>query len=124
MFADARLLELAVADRFSLERPERTSVPQMISSGTQWQVEIVLPYYGDRLQALSVDGEDPNRCSAVVRVTMAGRGTLISGDATLDSWERLDITPAVLIRVPHHGGDLGSGVRWRASAELYRAVDP
>lgn len=111
---------------FSLERPDRTRAPQVVAAGPDWTVDIVLPFYGDRLEALSVDGEDPNGCSAVVQVTMGGRRVIVSGDATLDSWERLRpaLGVAAVVRVPHHGGELGSGPNWRGSAELYRALDP
>jgi hypothetical protein len=60
----------------------------------------------------------------VIRVVRAGTPILIGADATLASWEKLSDAElsAAAIRVPHHGGALDAGERWKASRELYQAV--
>lgn len=127
----ARLLERALewaatppCAGFTLSDPTRAGAPLCLASGPGWQVDLVLPYYASRVRATGVGGEDPNNCSAVLRVTRQGSSILIGGDATLDSWELLEpsLLSAVAIRGPHHGGDLGAGTRWGGAAELYQSV--
>jgi len=110
---------------FRLVDPTRTAAPLVIASGTDWSVELVLPFYAARLRAASGRGDDPNLCSAVLRVQRAGTSMLIGGDAPLGSWERLEARylRAAAIRVPHHAGVLEQGDRWKQVSDLYGAVD-
>lgn len=99
--------------------------PLVIASGHDWAVELVLPFVGAVSQSLTDGGDDPNACSAVLRVTRGATSLLIGGDAPLGSWERLDPTrlPAKAIRVPHHGGEIREGgERWKRFEDLYDAV--
>lgn len=128
----ARLLERALAwaedppcPGFILSDPTRVAAPVVLASGSGWQIELVLPFYTSRVRATGIGGEDPNRSSVVLRVSRQGSNVLIGGDASLDSWERLEpaLLPAAAIRTSHHGGDLGSGARWSEVADLYQAVN-
>lgn len=108
---------------FSLANPTRTKYPSVISRGTDWKIELVLPYYSTALSA-TMGEEDANTVSAVLRVSRGGRAVLVGGDATIESWERLE--PGLLsadgIRIAHHGGDLGKGAKWSGAADLYKSV--
>ncbi|KYF68614.1 hypothetical protein BE15_01115 [Sorangium cellulosum] len=42
-----------------------------MSGDAGWSVDVVLPPYGKQVRAI-VDGEQPNACSAVLRVTCGG----------------------------------------------------
>lgn len=90
--------------------PSRELAPKVVCSAASWSVDVVLPYYGQQLKAI-VDGEQPNECSAVLRVTYGGVVVLIGGDAPLSSWSRLDdgLVKARVIRTPHHGGEIREG---------------
>lgn len=109
------LLDRAIAwereGKLVLCSPTRESKPKIVCSGEGWSVDVVLPYYGDQLKAI-VEGEQPNECSAVLRATCGGIAVLIGGDAPLSSWSRLDdgLVKARVIRAPHHGGEIRSGV--------------
>lgn len=127
----ARLLERALewaatppCSGFTLSDPTRARAPLRLASGPGWQVDLVLPYYASRVRATGIGGEDPNACSSVLRVTRQGSSILVGGDAALDSWELLEpaLLPAVAIRSPHHGGDLGAGERWGGAVDLYQSV--
>ncbi len=109
---------------FCLEPVSRTREPKPIARGPDWSVELVLPFYRTQLGAVSDAADGPNACSAVVRVTRGSKAVLLSGDATLESWGQLEpsLLPAVAIRTPHHGGDLGRGERLPTASELYTAV--
>lgn len=120
------LLERAFAwerdKKLALFSPTREATPKVVSSGAGWSVEIALPYYGPQLAAI-VKGEEPNQCSAVLRVTCGGISVLIGGDAPLSSWSRLDdgLVKARVIRTPHHGGEIcDNGGDF---GELYRRVE-
>lgn len=92
--------------RLVLGSPTRELASKIVCSGASWSVDIVLPYYGTQFAAL-MGGEQPNRCSAVLRVTYAGVAVLIGGDAPLSSWSRLrDLGKARIFRTPHHGGEI------------------
>ncbi|HEX4421268.1 MAG TPA: hypothetical protein VH165_25310 [Kofleriaceae bacterium] len=56
---------------FSLEDPTRGATPRTIAQGTDWSVQLVLPFHATRLESLGLGGEDPNLCSAVIRVVGA-----------------------------------------------------
>lgn len=98
--------------------------PLLLASGADWQVELVLPWLATAAASLMAGGNDPNECSAVLRVTRDDTSVLIGGDAPLGSWERLEqpLQAAHVIRVPHHGGEIGSGTGWRDFEDLYDAV--
>jgi beta-lactamase superfamily II metal-dependent hydrolase len=99
--------------------------PLLLAEGTDWRVELVLPWAGAVSQAIVAGGDDPNACSAVLRVSRGGTAILIGGDAPLASWERLepDLRPARVIRVPHHGGEIREGgSAWTRFNDLYDAV--
>jgi beta-lactamase superfamily II metal-dependent hydrolase len=110
---------------FAIADPTRSQAPMVIATGPDWSVELVLPFYAARLRALAVGGEDPNLCSAVLRVRRGTTCMLIGGDAPLGSWERLEASyiKAVAIRLPHHAGFLEAGERWSTYSDLYNAVD-
>ncbi len=109
---------------FVLKAPHRDGEGTLkIASGPDWEVEFVLPWVGDAAGAL-VKGDDPNACSAVLRVTRGGGRVLIGGDAPLGSWERLPDPVASVIRTPHHGGEIRhGGHQWSAFEDLYKAVE-
>jgi beta-lactamase superfamily II metal-dependent hydrolase len=97
---------------------------RVLASGTGWDVTLVLPFWGDALQASRRNGQ-ANTASAVLRVARAGAAVLLGGDAELRAWERLDdpLRPAKVIRTPHHGGKLGPvGSLWQGFHDLYDAV--
>lgn len=99
--------------------------PLLLAQGPDWTVELVLPWFGAVQQAQLDGGDDPNACSAVLRVSRGGNSVLVGGDAPLGSWERLDaqLRPARLIRSPHHGGEIREGGQeWRTFSDLYDAV--
>jgi len=99
--------------------------PLLLAEGGGWRVDLVLPWTGTVGQALVDGGDDPNACSAVLRVTRAGTSILIGGDAPMGSWERLEpeLRAARVIRVPHHGGEIREhGEKWSMFADLYDAV--
>lgn len=96
-------------DGFAVRYPVRDRLdPLNISSGSDWSIDIVLPFVGAQLASVGLDGDAPNACSAVLRVTRKGRAVLVGGDAVLGSWERLEPArrSADVIRVPHHGGEI------------------
>lgn len=113
-------------DGFNLIAPVRTNDgPVEAARGSDWRIEVVLPFQGTYSRADSAKGGQPNLASAVVRVERKGTAVLIGGDAPLGSWERLQVTGvgATAIRTPHHGGDiLEAGTNWRTYADLYDAV--
>ena len=100
-------LEWEKERRLTLCSPTRELTPKIVCEGDGWNVKIVLPYYATQLGGI-VEGEQPNRCSAVLRVTYAGIEVLIGGDAPLSSWSRLEdeLVKARVIRTPHHGGEI------------------
>lgn len=110
---------------FCLLPPFRTKSPVTLASGHGWRVDLVLPFYGDGLQA-QYDGNEPNLASAALRIERGGTAVLVGGDAPLSSWERLEpnLFGAHTFRVPHHGGELEKGQAWKAFADLYDAVKP
>lgn len=112
---------------FSVEEPRtRDDAPLVVASGTDWRVEVVLPSYAMRERQRLNGGRDPNRVSAVVRVTRAGKAVLIGGDAPLSAWEALPdaFVPAVALRTPHHGGNVvDDPEQWPAVASLYAKVN-
>lgn len=120
------LLEQAYAwerdKKLTLFSPTREAKPKVVCSGAGWSVDVVLPYYGSVLPAI-VKGEQPNRCSAVLRVTCGGLDVLIGGDAPLSSWSRLDdgLVKARVIRTPHHGGEIRDD--GRDFGDLYERVE-
>ena len=93
--------------KLTLCSPTREQTPKTVCEGAGWNVEVLLPYYGTQLGA-TVEGEQANRCSAVLRAMCGGIGVLIGGDAPLSSWSRLDdgLVKASVIRTPHHGGEI------------------
>jgi len=105
--------------------------PKRVWSGDGWAVDIVLPRHASLVRMRLENGEQPNRCSAVLRVSMGDRAVLVGGDATLDSWERLEdrLLAAEVFRIPHHGGDIEGGDieegdgTWKI-ADLYDRVAP
>lgn len=111
---------------FALREPVRDrTTPLQIASGTDWSVDIVLPFVGTRFAAAGIDGDAPNACSAVLTVRRNGRVVHVGGDAVLGSWERLEDTNrrADVIRVPHHGGEIrGDGETWSQFSDLYDHV--
>jgi beta-lactamase superfamily II metal-dependent hydrolase len=99
--------------------------PLVIAQGSDWRVELVLPWVGTVAESFMEGGNDPNACSAVLRVTRGSSSVLIGGDATLASWERLEdpIRRARVIRVPHHGGEIReAGGTWSRFEQLYDAI--
>ncbi|MCA9543969.1 MAG: MBL fold metallo-hydrolase [Myxococcales bacterium] len=95
------------------------------ASDGQWSVDLILPFVGDVSRSLIEGGQQPNLCSAVLRVERAGTAVLIGGDAPLASWERLEPNQlsAHTIRAPHHGGKLtGYGETWQTYEDLYDSV--
>jgi len=104
----------------------RGKAPERICGGAAWSVEIILPVYGALVGMRLEGGEEPNRASAVLRVSAGDHAILVGGDATLDSWERLDpaLLRASLFRIPHHGGDIDEGTGTWKIADLYRRVAP
>jgi beta-lactamase superfamily II metal-dependent hydrolase len=110
--------------KLALFAPSREATPKVVSTGANWRVEVVLPRYGSTLAAAR-EGKDPNRCSAVVRVVCADVAVLIGGDAPLSSWLRLEATlnNAVVLRAPHHGGDIVDEPG-RDASDLYDLVRP
>ncbi|XYH94232.1 ComEC/Rec2 family competence protein [Sorangium sp. So ce1128] len=100
-------LEWEAAGTLTLCSPTRELNPKTVCEGSGWSVDVVLPYYRTQLEGI-VEGDQPNRCSAVLRVTYGGIGVLIGGDAPLSSWSRLDdgLVKARVIRTPHHGGEI------------------
>ncbi len=110
---------------FRLEPPFRTDSPLRLADGSDWSIDLVLPWYGTVTGELAAGGQDPNHCSAVLRVKRGDTSVLIGGDAPLGSWERLEPShrSATAIRVPHHGGEIRShGTEWSEFADLYDAV--
>lgn len=110
---------------FTLEPTHRTASPLVLGEGDGWRVELVLPWYGTVLSELAGRGQDPNSCSAVLRIERGGTAILVGGDATLGSWERLDpgSREARVIRVPHHGGEIREDAHeWTEFHHLYEAV--
>lgn len=100
--------------------------PLLLAHGPDWTVELVLPWFGAAGQALVDGGDDPNACSAVLRVSRGGTSVLVGGDAPLGSWERLDrrMWSARLIRGPHHGGEIrDGGEQWSSFSDLYDSVE-
>lgn len=99
--------------------------PLLIAEGPDWRVELVLPFVGSVMGALVDGGARPNLCSGVLRISRGGTSILVGGDATLESWERLEpeLRPARVIRVPHHGGEIREGgTLWRRFEDLYDTV--
>lgn len=113
-------------DGFALKAPHRDQEgPLVIASGGGWSVDLVLPFVGAVAESLLEGGDQPNGCSAVLRVTREGTSILIGGDAPLGSWERLEEgrRAAHVIRVPHHGGEIREGGKeWTRFEHLYDAV--
>ena len=100
--------------------------PVVLASGEGWSVELVLPWVGTSAEAIVERGNDPNACSAVLRVWRGGTAVLVGGDAPLSSWVRLESNrrAAGVIRVPHHGGEIrDGGADWKQFADLYDAVE-
>lgn len=123
-----QLLEWDSAGKFKLEPVRRATDPVTVCQGTDWRIQIVLPFHSRVLKhriKLSKTGE-PNQLSAVIRVERAGVGVLIAGDAELPSWEDLENASlkADVIRSPHHGGKIGKGSRLPDANALYRAISP
>ncbi|MEZ4393758.1 MAG: MBL fold metallo-hydrolase [Polyangiales bacterium] len=111
-------------DGFQLFAPFREAGPRRIASGNGWDVDLVLPHYPTTM-GVQLAGNQPNRGSAVLRVSRGSAVVLLGGDAELGSWERLEpsLRPARLIRTPHHGGDILNGaVTWKNFGDLYDAV--
>jgi beta-lactamase superfamily II metal-dependent hydrolase len=99
--------------------------PLLLAAGQDWRVELVLPWVGVASQTLVEGGDDPNACSAVLRVSRGSTSILIGGDAPLGSWEGLesDLRRARVIRIPHHGGEIRKGgAVWTRFEDLYGAV--
>lgn len=113
-------------DGFTLKPNHRDGDgPLLLAEGDGWRVELVLPWLGAVAEAM-VDGDDPNHCSAVLRVTRGRTSVLVGGDAPLGSWERLEpnLRRARVIRVPHHGGEIREhGKDWSTFDDLYTAVE-
>jgi competence protein ComEC len=69
---------------------------------------------------------EPNRASAIVRLEVADFVILVGGDADGEAWQRLidagaDLAADVL-RVPHHGGDIGHALGFASWTDLLQAV--
>lgn len=94
--------------KLPLAPSHRDIAPRPICQGTDWKVELVLPQYADVLGQRLEEGEQPNRCSAVLRVSRKDKAVLIGGDAPLVSWAKVEpaLLPAAVFRTPHHGGDI------------------
>lgn len=111
---------------FVLREPVRyRDAPHTLAEGPGWRVQLVLPFYGDKVGELVEGGQDPNHCSAVLRVERAGASVLVGGDAPLGAWERLEpeLRTANAIRTPHHGGEIRHhGQDWSEFSDLYEAV--
>jgi len=110
---------------FSLEPPFRTKTPLVLAERPGWSVELVLPWYGTVTGEFAAGGQDPNHCSAVLRVQRGETAILVGGDAPLGSWERLEahLRYAGAIRIPHHGGEIREqGEEWTEFEHLYDAV--
>jgi hypothetical protein len=108
---------------FVLEHPGRTG--PSLASGEGWKVDLVLPFWSTVVAELLEGGDEPNRCSAVLRIERQGTAILVGGDAPLVSWERLepDLRPARVIRIPHHGGEIREGgAEWTRFEDLYGSV--
>jgi hypothetical protein len=105
-----KALEWEAAGRLALCSPTREIAPKTLCAANGWKVDLVLPHYGAQLGAL-VNGGEPNRASAVLRVSYGGVDVLIGGDAPLSSWARLadGLVTARVIRTPHHGGEIRDG---------------
>ncbi len=120
------LVQWAKEKRFNLGAPTRDDdQPKTLYEGKGWHIELILPHYSDLLDMRLTDSEEPNACSAVLRVVCGGQAVLIGADAPLCSWERLepDLISARVFRTPHHGGNLDDGTArsWNL-ADLYRHV--
>lgn len=124
------LMQQAVAwDRkgeIPLGASSREVAAKRICGGDGWSVELVLPRYGELVGMRLEDREQPNRTSAVLRVAVGDHAILIGGDATLDSWERLEapLLLAEVFRIPHHGGKIDEGNTSWTIATLYQRVAP
>lgn len=112
----------ADAGELTLCGPFREVEPKLVSRGAGWTVHVVLPSYGAHLKEI-VDGQQPNRASAVLRVVHGGVAVLIGGDAPLSSWSRLEakILKAHVFRTPHHGGEIRDE-EGKGYADLYAPV--
>ena len=111
---------------FSLADPTRTAGPVVVASGVDWSVELMLPFYEQRLRATGLGGENPNLCSAVLRVSHSGTSVLVTGDSPLSALEKIDdrSLSARAVRTPHHAGDSDRGGRMDSFDKLYEAVTP
>lgn len=83
-----------------------------IAAGDGWAVDLLAPQaalYIDR--ARTGEWEDPNRMSAILRVSTSKHQVLIGADAPLATWAGLPATelPSQVFRIPHHGGALDDG---------------
>ena len=111
---------------FVLREPVRyRDDPHTLAEGPDWRIQLVLPFYGDKVGELVEGGQDPNHCSAVLRVERAGSAVLVGGDAPLGAWERLEprLRTARAIRTPHHGGEIRHhGQNWSEFSDIYDAV--
>ena len=90
------------------------------------RVKRVLPRCGDVLRQRLERGEQPNACSAVLRVERKETAVLIGGDAELGTWERLgpELRAAIAVRPPHHGGEIRRGGNtWKEFQDLCDAID-
>ncbi len=70
---------------------------------------------------------EPNRASAVVRLEAGNLVVLVGGDADGEAWRRMIDAgvglAADVLRVPHHGGDLGHGSRHASWDDVLEAVN-
>lgn len=84
---------------------------QLVASGKDWRIELVLPFYATTIDAKLSDGE-ANQCSVVLRITRADKIVYIGGNATLGAWEQLNNQSPIAshaLRTPHHGGEIREG---------------
>lgn len=126
----AELLEQALVwhweKKLALAPSQRNVAPEVVCEGVGWKIEVVLPGYADVLGQRLEGGEEPNPCSAVLRVTRGGTAVLIGGDAPLVSWVRLEpvLSQAIVLRTPHHGGGIDEGNPTWTEQDLYARVSP
>jgi len=97
--------------------PQRLEVnggaPRILYSAEDVTLAVMYPDLMANLAAQSSSRIEPNRTSAILRLTCGGRRIIFSGDATIEAWEYLSSKMSNdkplrcdIMTIPHHGGNI------------------